>query len=339
MSVTGKEDVYESEDLPESEQFINNFAAKSTIDSTDNENIELIHLDIDAARKRFKDRTLNTRNIDFSDSIAKRRGKSYGSSMYVLEVVGKDYGEPETTDQKYNRIAIEIDELAQQLQEDSAKSNSTVNESSIAALADELKAVKVSKVSGGVRTSKENEAPTKTSASPDGKLLSLEQRLRRIETLVGEADPCRQPIADFMEDVRFRLDVLNPSYIEGMETKLNSIISKLDQVDDKRQKSVDGEMETKVNDLLELMSKWDVVCAAMPSNLKKLQGLHRLHEQAQHFSERLSQLVGVRDQIEKAIAADRMAMCELQVKAKEDISALLGQVTNLEERLKKIEKK
>ncbi|XGW15728.1 hypothetical protein V3C99_001294 [Haemonchus contortus] len=317
MSVTGKEDVYESEDLPESEQFINNFAAKSTIDSTDNENIELIHLDIDAARKRFKDRTLNTRNIDFSDSIAKRRGKSYGSSMYVLEVVGKDYGEPETTDQKYNRIAIEIDELAQQLQEDSAKSNSTVNESSIAALADELKAVKVSKVSGGVRTSKENEAPTKTSASPDGKLLSLEQRLR----------------------IRFRLDVLNPSYIEGMETKLNSIISKLDQVDDKRQKSVDGEMETKVNDLLELMSKWDVVCAAMPSNLKKLQGLHRLHEQAQHFSERLSQLVGVRDQIEKAIAADRMAMCELQVKAKEDISALLGQVTNLEERLKKIEKK
>uniref|UniRef100_A0A7I5E9C3 Dynactin subunit 2 n=1 Tax=Haemonchus contortus TaxID=6289 RepID=A0A7I5E9C3_HAECO len=317
MSVTGKEDVYESEDLPESEQFINNFAAKSTIDSTDNENIELIHLDIDAARKRFKDRTLNTRNIDFSDSIAKRRGKSYGSSMYVLEVVGKDYGEPETTDQKYNRIAIEIDELAQQLQEDSAKSNSTVNESSIAALADELKAVKVSKVSGGVRASKENEAPTKTSTSPDGKLLSLEQRLH----------------------VRFRLDVLNPSYIEGMETKLNSIISKLDQVDDKRQKSVDGEMETKVNDLLELMSKWDVVCAAMPSNLKKLQGLHRLHEQAQHFSERLSQLVGVRDQIEKAIAADRMAMCELQVKAKEDISALLGQVTNLEERLKKIEKK
>ncbi|VDO46570.1 unnamed protein product [Haemonchus placei] len=42
MSVTGKEDVYESEDLPESEQFINNFAAKSTIDSTDNENIELV---------------------------------------------------------------------------------------------------------------------------------------------------------------------------------------------------------------------------------------------------------------------------------------------------------
>ncbi|PIO74370.1 Dynamitin [Teladorsagia circumcincta] len=231
------------------------------------------------------------------------------------------------------------------ISEDSGKTTPMVNESSLAALAEELKvpfdlpfvvAVKVSKVSGGAPVSKEKEIPAKTDRSADGKLLSLEQRLRRIETLVGETDPCRQPIADFMEDIRFRLDALNPSYIEGMETRLNSILSKLDQVDDKRQKSVDGEMETRVNDLLELMSKWDVVCAAMPSNLKKIQGLHRLHEQAQHFSERLSQLIGVRDQIEKAIAADRMAMCELQVKAKEDISAVLGQIANLEERLKAI---
>ncbi|KAK6047319.1 hypothetical protein COOONC_15176, partial [Cooperia oncophora] len=189
-----------------------------------------IHLDIDAARKRFKDRTLNTRNIDFSDSIAKRRGKSYGSSMYVLEIVGKDYSEPETADQKFNRIACEIDELSQQLQEDSTKSTPLVNESSLAALADELKAVKVSKVSGSAPTSKDKGAPIKTDKSADGKLLSLEQRLRRIETLVGETDPCRQPIADFMEDIRFRLDALSPSYIEGMETKLNSLMSKLDQL-------------------------------------------------------------------------------------------------------------
>ncbi|KAK6029998.1 hypothetical protein OSTOST_03881 [Ostertagia ostertagi] len=152
----------------------------------------MIHLDIDAARKRFKDRTLNTRNIDFSDSIAKRRGKSYGSSMYVLEVVGKDYSEPETTEQKFNRIACEIDELAQQLQvshvlnsvlfyalkilhvqEDSAKTTPMVNESSLAALAEELKGVKVSKVSGGAPVSKEKETPAKSDKSADGKVHTM----------------------------------------------------------------------------------------------------------------------------------------------------------------------
>ncbi|KAL6727331.1 hypothetical protein Aduo_009219 [Ancylostoma duodenale] len=336
MSVSGKEDVYESEDLPESEQFIKGFHSRSNEEASDKENIELIHIDIDAARNRFKDRTLNTRDVDFSDSIAKRHGKSYGSSQYVLEIVGKAYAEPETAEQRFNRISCEIDELAQQLKDESVKPTLTVNESSLADLADELKAVKVSKSSGSglLPSGKETFTPN-VDKSANAKLLSLEQRVRRIESLVGSFDPSRQSIADSVEDIRFRLEALNPSYIEGMETKLNALISKLDQVEDKKQKSVDGEMEAKVNDLLELMSKWDAACVAMPSNLKKLQGLHRLHEQARHFSERLSQLVGVRDQIEKAISADRMAMCELQVKAKEDITAVLGQITSLEERLKK----
>ncbi|EYC17850.1 hypothetical protein Y032_0029g1910 [Ancylostoma ceylanicum] len=379
MSVSGKEDVYESEDLPESEQFIKGFHSRSNEEASDKENIELIHIDIDAARNRFKDRTLNTRDVDFSDSIAKRHGKSYGSSQYVLEIVGKvspntawrsqdaapglvsecrvisvrdthdstcasrkeplfdtEYAEPETAEQKFNRISCEIDELAQQLKDESVKPTLIVNESSLADLADELKAVKVSKSSGSglLPSGKETFTPN-VDKSANAKLLSLDQRVRRIESLVGSFDPSRQSIADSVEDIRLRLEALNPSYIDGMETKLNALISKLDQVEDKKQKSVDGEMEAKVNDLLELMSKWDVACVAMPSNLKKLQGLHRLHEQAQHFSERLSQLVGVRDQIEKAISADRMAVCELQVKAKEDITAVLGQIASLEERLKK----
>lgn len=339
MSVSGKEDVYESEDLPESEQFISRFSARTIEEPSDRENIELIHIDVDAARKRFKDHTLNTRDIDFSDSIAKKRGKSYGSSMYVLEVVGKEYDEPETIEQKYNRLSCEIDELAKQLQENTVKPTLLVNDSSVAELADELKAVKVSKSSGNLPKNKDKKTPSiNADTSESGKLLSLEQRLRRIESLIGSVDTAHQPIADSIEDIRFRLEALNPSYIDGMESKLNALLSKLDQVDDKRRKVLDDEIETKVNELLELMTKWDVACAAMPINIKRLQGLHRLHEQAQHFSERLAQLVGVRDQIEKAIAADRMAMCELQVKAKEDITAVLRQITNLEERLKKLGK-
>ncbi|KAK6743891.1 hypothetical protein RB195_010907 [Necator americanus] len=339
MSVSGKEDVYESEDLPESEQFLSSFHSTPRDEVTDQENIELIHIDIDAARRRFKDRTLNTVGVDFSDSIAKRRGKSYGSSQYVLEIVGKEFSEPETAEQKFNRLVYEVEDLIQQLKDESVKPTLTVNESSVTDLADELKAVKVSKSSGNaVQSSNKEPFVPNADRSANAKMLALEQRVRRIESLVGAFDPSRQPVVDSVEDIRFRLEALNPSYIEGMETKLNALISKLDQAEDKKQKSMDSEMEAKVNDLLELMSKWDVACAAMPSNLKKLQGLHRLHEQAQHFSERLSQLVGVRDQIEKAISADRMAMCELQVKAKEDITAVLGQISSLEERLKKVTK-
>ncbi|RCN36183.1 hypothetical protein ANCCAN_17942 [Ancylostoma caninum] len=212
MSVSGKEDVYESEDLPESEQFIKGFHSRSNEEASDKENIELIHIDIDAARNRFKDRTLNTRDVDFSDSIAKRHGKSYGSSQYVLEIVGKEYGEPETAEQRFNRISCEIDELAQQLKDESVKPTLIVNESSLADLADELKAVKVSKSSGsGLPPSGKETFTPNVDKSANAKLfftffmyfqlLSLEQRVRRIESLVGSFDPSRQSIADSVEDI------------------------------------------------------------------------------------------------------------------------------------------
>lgn len=78
---------------------------------------------------------------------------------------------------------------------------------------------------------------------------------------------------------RLRAESLNPVYVEGLEQRLNQVLTKLDQVEEKRDKSVDGDFENKVNDLLALVEKWDSACVALPANVKKIQALHRLHEQ------------------------------------------------------------
>ncbi|VDM73540.1 unnamed protein product, partial [Strongylus vulgaris] len=143
---------------------------KITCFSTAFESCLQIHIDINAARQRFKDSTLNTRDIDFSDSIAKRRGKSYGSTQYVLEVVGKEFSEPETPEQKYNRLACEIDELAQELKDETIKPTLTVNETSLADLTDELKSVKVLKLSGvAAQPGKKEEAALNVDKSSNAK--------------------------------------------------------------------------------------------------------------------------------------------------------------------------
>ncbi|VDK79331.1 unnamed protein product, partial [Cylicostephanus goldi] len=71
------------------------------------------------------------------------------------------FDEPETPEQKYNRLACEIDELAQQLKDETVKPTLTVNETSLADLTDELKSVKVSKSSGAAvqPSGKEGTAP------------------------------------------------------------------------------------------------------------------------------------------------------------------------------------
>lgn len=53
---------------------------------------------------------------DFSDSLVKRRRRGYGGGAYVLELIGTDFGQPETAEQKFNRLHHEINELSEQLQ-------------------------------------------------------------------------------------------------------------------------------------------------------------------------------------------------------------------------------
>uniref|UniRef100_A0A1I7WC11 Uncharacterized protein n=1 Tax=Heterorhabditis bacteriophora TaxID=37862 RepID=A0A1I7WC11_HETBA len=227
MSLHGKEDIYESEDLPESDQ-VNDFIKEEV---NDPEHLELVHIDIDAAKKRFEGRILNCKDVDFSDSIAKKRLKAYGSSAYVLEIVGREYEQPETPEQKFNRLTFEINELADMIKDQNVTPTGIMTDSSINQLLDELKDVRVAKICGQtIQVKQEDRSERKNVKLNDDKLLSLEQRISRIESLIGPIDSTRQPIVDAVEDLRFRTEAFNPAYIEGMEIRLNSIITKLEQV-------------------------------------------------------------------------------------------------------------
>ena len=62
----------------------------------------------------------------FSSSIYKisdftvdghRKLKGYNTGAYTIEFVGREYPEPETPDQKFNRLQMEILELKEELQD------------------------------------------------------------------------------------------------------------------------------------------------------------------------------------------------------------------------------
>ena len=58
--------------------------------------------------------------LDFSDFAKKfdnrPRPKGYSTGHYVIEYVGPEYNQPETPDQKYNRLLMEISELREQVE-------------------------------------------------------------------------------------------------------------------------------------------------------------------------------------------------------------------------------
>lgn len=93
------------------------------------------------------------------------------------------------------------------------------------------------------------------------------------------------------------------------------MLTKLEKIEEVRANNeIDENLEKKVNEILELMQKWDVTCSSLPSNVNKVKALNRLHEQAQHFAGGLSHLKTIREKLEKEVAQGREAIIEYEVR-------------------------
>ncbi|XP_015110204.1 dynactin subunit 2 [Diachasma alloeum] len=95
-------DVYETTELPESEQF-------PAYSEDESEAIEKLHVNATEAFGKFKGKHVVTTGVDFSDRISRRNRTGFG----VWELPGDD--EKETPMQKYERLQCEIKELYDEL--------------------------------------------------------------------------------------------------------------------------------------------------------------------------------------------------------------------------------
>lgn len=99
-------DVYETSDLPESDQSTDFF-------EEENDPIERIHLSTDEAFNKFKGKYLDSENVDFSTRLAKRSRTGYDARSWEWELVGS--GENETLIQRYNRLLCEMKEVLEEV--------------------------------------------------------------------------------------------------------------------------------------------------------------------------------------------------------------------------------
>ncbi|KOX71404.1 putative dynactin subunit 2 [Melipona quadrifasciata] len=104
-------DVYETTDLPESEQF-------QLYPEDETDSIEKLHISATEAFNKFKSKHLLNKEVDFSDrvSLKARTGYKFGD----WELPGE--GEKETLIQKYQRLQCEIKELYEEINELKEKS-------------------------------------------------------------------------------------------------------------------------------------------------------------------------------------------------------------------------
>ncbi|XP_060578702.1 dynactin subunit 2-like [Ruditapes philippinarum] len=114
-------DVYETSDLPESEQSI-----APSQEEVPNDAIDKIQLDTETAYKQFKGKGVEGKNIDFSDKISESRRTGYEAQV-EYELLGEGTGKVESPQQKYMRLQHEIRELSEEVSKikDNIKSEAT----------------------------------------------------------------------------------------------------------------------------------------------------------------------------------------------------------------------
>lgn len=345
-----KEDVYETEDLPEAEQHM-----RYEETNENSEEVERIHIDMETALKRFKGRMINADHVDFSDSIARKRRTGYGSGAYVLEVVGPNVDETETIEQKFHRLNYELIELAEavMMQKEKSKENtSTVDESDVIAMLDTVRAVHLNKTAPPMQIDDASEhgasaAPTAQWANAESRYLALESRLKRIEQLVGGGCDAvdevtkkmsRAPLAETMEDLKMRVQLLHPTHVDGLHSRINQVLAKMKQAEEKKLEKMDSDFEEKVSSLYELMTKWDNTCVGLPAAVQRIHGLQRLHEQAQQFSTRLAHLVGTRAQLMKSLEGEQMAMFDFRQQTADALTKLANDMEKINARIEALKK-
>uniref|UniRef100_G3NTG1 Dynactin 2 (p50) n=1 Tax=Gasterosteus aculeatus aculeatus TaxID=481459 RepID=G3NTG1_GASAC len=77
------------------------------------DSVERIVVNPNAAFDKFKDKHVNTKGLDFSDTISRSRRVGYESGEF--EILGEGCGVKETPQQKYQRLVNEIQELTQEV--------------------------------------------------------------------------------------------------------------------------------------------------------------------------------------------------------------------------------
>ncbi|GFR98113.1 dynactin subunit 2 [Elysia marginata] len=143
--------------------------------------------------------------------------------------------------------------------------------------------------------------PEQAQFTKNAKVASLEERLERLESVVGKnldkttvlnVDTENKSLIGAVATLNSKLSLLDASNTETVEARLNAVLQKMQQIADKKAKEpqADPEKHQKIAELYDLAKKWEATADTLPQVVDRLISLKDLHEQAssQHSREQLN---------------------------------------------------
>ncbi|CAI9741732.1 Hypothetical predicted protein [Octopus vulgaris] len=189
--------------------------------------------------------------------------------------------------------------------------------------------------------------PEQAQFSKNAKLASIEERLERLEAVIGQnpqkmsaltAEVSNKSLLAAVSNINSKLSLLDPAQIDQVEARLQNVLQKVNQITEKKIVSDDSEKQAKVTELYEIVKKWESMADVLPQVVDRLTTLKDIHEQALQFSQALVYLDTAQQEIRKTLTEHGDMMKQLEDSFKQNTDVIKKNCQSLEERMKSLKK-
>ncbi|KAK3789378.1 hypothetical protein RRG08_001765 [Elysia crispata] len=191
--------------------------------------------------------------------------------------------------------------------------------------------------------------PEQAQFTKNAKVASLEERLERLESVVGKnlekttvlnVDTENKSLISAVATLNSKLSLLDASNTETVEARLNAVLQKMQQIAEKKAKEpqADPDKQQKITELYELAKKWEATAETLPQVVDRLISLKDLHEQALQFSQALTYLDTAQQEVKASIAEHTDMQKKLQASITENNAIIQKNVESIEKRLQALGK-
>jgi dynactin 2 len=109
-----------------------------------------------------------------------------------------------------------------------------------------------------------------------------------------------------------RLSLIEPSSLDALESRLQIVLQRLNQIGEKKSLVEDSERLARINEMYSLLSKWKDFSSLVPAVVERLNSLNELHEKALEFSKTLTRLDNEQQQMKQELDTGTVALNEVK---------------------------
>ncbi|KAF7988963.1 hypothetical protein HCN44_007273 [Aphidius gifuensis] len=190
--------------------------------------------------------------------------------------------------------------------------------------------------------------PEKSRMQEVARVAQLEQRLAKLENLLGSSDEKlakftqnlkSQGILESVQQLAAKSALLDSNQVDAMESRIASLTNKMDNIAHKKSTMpADSERDQKISEMYDIVKKTEAMSQILPQTVERLIALNAIHRRAGEFSKSLTQLEELQNQISTNLESNKSVLKGVQESFAGNLEMIHKNMAALEIRVENLKK-